>query len=136
VRPVSVPLHGSPGSPASILPIGKEEIVVVADQIWVGGFGDAGPPKLMRLNRQTLELVATSPVDAQVGPGAIVWAGVSVLWVRNGGDEGLSCVDPINGGILQQWGSVQGPVASLPGTAVAVDGSFLVKPVLAGGCQG
>jgi hypothetical protein len=136
IRPVAIPLHGSPGSPGAVLPIGKEEIVVVADQVWVGGYGDAGPDKLIRLNSQTLQPMAGSPLNAEVGPGAIVWAGASVLWVRDGGDEGLSCVDPTSGEVLQQWRSVGGPVASLPGSAVAVDGPFLVKPVLADGCQG
>jgi hypothetical protein len=116
--------------------LGKEELVVVAGQIWIGGYASDGGPRLVHLDPDTLRPRGGSPVEAQLGPGAIVYPGSSVLWVRNGGDEGLSCVDPATGAVLEQWASVQGPVASVPGAAVAIDGWFLLRPQLSGRCAG
>ncbi len=54
------------------------------------------------------------------GPGAVVWPGYSVVWVRDGGDEGLSCVDATTGQVLQRWDAVQGPVATIGGGGLAL----------------
>ena len=100
--------------------VGKESIAVVGDQVWIGGYGDTDKPRIEHLDATTLRVTGTSPVGAGVGPGAILWPGSQVLWVRNGGDEGLSCVDPKSGAILEQWLAVQGPVTSVPGHAYGV----------------
>ena len=101
------------------LALGTESIAVVDDRIWVGGYGSGATPWLRRLDPRTLRPIGTSPVTG-LGPGAILWPGRSVLWVRAGGDETLSCLDPAHGQVLQRWPAVHGPVASVPGVAVAV----------------
>lgn len=115
--------------------VGKESIAVVGDQVWVGGYGDVDKPRLEHLDAATLKVVGTSPAGDDVGPGAILWPGVDVLWVRNGGDEGLSCVDPKTGAILEQWLAVQGPVVSSAGHAFGIQAGL--QPLrLSGGCTG
>jgi hypothetical protein len=136
IRPVAVGPSLSTGARGATIPVGKEEIVAIGDRIWVGGFGPAGSRRLVRLAPDTLRPVAGSPVDEWVGPGAVLWAGASVLWVGDGVDEGLACVDPDTGAMLRQWRWMPGPVASVPGSAVAVDGPSLVKLVLGGACGG
>lgn len=134
------PVAFYPGTSKSVrgeyIKLGKEEVVVVAGQIWIGGYSGSGGPRLVHLDPDTLRPRGGSSLQAQLGPGAIVYPGASVLWVRNGGDEGLSCVDPATGAVLEQWESVQGPVASVPGAAVAIDGAFLLRPELSGRCAG
>ncbi len=135
-RPVALYPGTSKSVRGEYIALGKEEVVVVAGQIWIGGYSGSGGPRLVHLDPDTLRPRGGSPVEAQLGPGAIVYPGTSVLWVRNGADEGLSCVDPATGAVLEQWESVQGPVASVPGAAVAIDGAFLLRPQLLGRCAG
>jgi len=120
------------------LPIGKESIAVVGDQIWVGGYGSGSTPRLFHLDGSSLQPLPTevSGADGSLGPGAIVWPGQSVLWVQSGGSEGLACVDPQTGALLEQWGVVQGPVASVAGNAYAVSDGSLDQLSLSGGCAG
>jgi hypothetical protein len=101
------------------LGLGKTSVAVVAGRVWVGGYGSGPGRRLAQLDPVTLRPTGTSPVNEQVGPGAVLWSGASVVWVRNGGDEGLSCIDPTNGAVLQQWREVQGPVTSAAGVALA-----------------
>jgi hypothetical protein len=101
------------------LGLGKTSVAVVAGRVWAGGYGSGPGRRLVQLDPVTLQPAGTSPVNEQVGPGAILWSGASVVWVRDGGDEGLSCIDPGSGAVLQQWREVQGPVASVPGVALA-----------------
>ena len=93
---VDVPTYAvSKGAPVSFV---KESIAVVGDQIWVGGYGDMDKPRLVKLDAGTLQPVAaTLALNSQVGPGAVVWAGESVLWVRHGGDTRADCVDAQDG---------------------------------------
>jgi hypothetical protein len=93
----------------------RRNVAVVAGQVWVGGYG----PRLVHLDPDTLQPAGTSPVAQEVGPGAAVWPGSAVVWVRNGGDEGLTCMNPADGAALQRWREVQGPVASTTGAALA-----------------
>ena len=83
------------------LPIGKESIAIVGDQIWVAGYGSGSTPRLFHLDGASLQPLKTTGFGAAsgaaLGPGAIVWPGASVLWVRSGGSEALSCVDPQTG---------------------------------------
>jgi hypothetical protein len=122
------------------LPIGKESIAIVSDQIWVGGYGSGSTPRLFHLDGASLQVLQTngfgagSPID--FGPGALVWPGASVLWVRSGGSEALSCVDPQSGALLEQWDAVQGPVASVRGYAYAASDGSLEQLSLAGDCTG
>jgi hypothetical protein len=124
----------------STLPIGKESIAIVGDQIWVGGYGSGSTPRLFHLDGASLERLQTnglgagSPLD--FGPGAIVWPGASVLWVRSGGSEALSCIDPQSGALLEHWDAVQGPVTSVPGHAYAASDGSLEQLGLAGDCTG
>jgi hypothetical protein len=119
------------------LPIGKESIAIVGDQIWVGGYGSDSTPRLFHLDGASLQPVTTTGLDAlALGPGAIVWPGASVVWVRSGGSEGLSCLDPQTGALLEHWDAVQGPVASLRGHAYAASDGSLDELSLAGDCTG
>jgi hypothetical protein len=122
------------------LPIGKESIAVVGDQIWVGGYGSGSTPRLFHLDGSSLQPLPTptevSGADGSLGPGAIVWPGQSVVWVRSGGSEGLACIDPQTGALLEEWNAVQGPVASVAGKAYAVSDGSLDQLSLSGGCAG
>lgn len=115
--------------------MGKESIAVVGDEVWFGGYGDVDKPRIEHLDASTLQLVGSSEVASQIGPGTVLWPGQSVVWVRNGGDEGLSCIDPKTGAILEHWTGVQGPVTSLAGHAYGVQGD-LVRLDLNGECAG
>jgi hypothetical protein len=125
---------------SSPLPIGKESIAIVGDQIWVGGYGSGSTPRLFHLDGSSLQPIATQGLGAgdplELGPGAIVWPGASVVWVRSGGSEGLTCVDPQSGAVLEQWDAVQGPVASVRGHAYAVNDGSLEQLSLTGACTG
>lgn len=115
--------------------VGKESIVVVGHQVWVGGYGDVDKPRLEHLDAATLKVVGSSPAGDNVGPGAILWPGENVLWVRAGGDETLSCVDPKNGAVLEQWLAIQGPVVSSTGHAFGIQAGL--QPLsLTGACAG
>jgi hypothetical protein len=120
------------------LPIGKESIAIVGDQIWVAGYGSGSTPRLFHLDGSSLQPLATemSGADDSFGPGAIVWPGASVVWVRSGGSEGLACVDPQSGALLEQWPAVQGPVASVRGYAFAASDGSLDQLSLSGDCTG
>jgi hypothetical protein len=65
-----------------------------------------------------------------------VWPGASVVWVRSGGSEGLTCIDPQTGSVLEQWPAVQGPVASVRGHAYAASDGSLDQLSLEGACTG
>jgi hypothetical protein len=122
------------------LPVGKESIAIVDGQVWVGGYGSGPTPRLIHLNADSLRPIAAdaiAPSSAlELGPGAIVWPGASVLWVRDGGDEGLSCIDPHTGDVLERWDTVQGPVASVAGRAYAASDGSLEQLTLAADCAG
>jgi hypothetical protein len=115
--------------------LGKTSIAVMDGQVWVGGYGSGDQPRIAHLDATSLQVVGSSEVSTQLGPGAILWPGQSVLWVRNGGDEGLSCVDPKTGKILEYWDGVQGPVTSITGHAYGVQGD-LVRLNLSSACTG
>jgi hypothetical protein len=116
--------------------VGKDSVAVVDGQIWVGGYGSGTGDRLRRYDPVTLKPVGTSEVNQQLGPGAVVWPGTGVIWVRDGGDEGLSCLDPVDGRILQQWREVQGPVASVTGNAMAAHNGQAVRLPLNQTCRG
>ena len=119
------------------LPVGKESIAVVDGQVWVAGYGSGS--LLIHLDANTLRPIGAGVSGLnklELGPGAIVWPGESVVWVRAGGSEALSCVDPKTGAVLEQWDEVQGPVASVHGHAYAASDGSLEQLGLAGGCKG
>jgi DNA-binding beta-propeller fold protein YncE len=118
------------------LPLIKESVAVVAGRVWVGGYALTEAPRIYRLDPDTLQVAGTSEVNEQVGPGAILSGGVESLWVRDGADEGMSCLDPATGAIRQQWRTGAETVASLPRVAVGVNGRNLVQLVLTGDCPG
>jgi hypothetical protein len=139
VHEINAHTHGVIGV-GSPLPIGKESIAIVGDQIWVAGYGSGSTPRLFHLDGASLQTVQTAGFGAgspgELGPGAIVWPGASVLWVRSGGSEALACVDPQTGALLEQWDTVQGPVASVRGHAYAASDGSLEQLSLAGDCTG
>lgn len=114
---------------------GKESIAVVGDQVWVAGYGDADKQRVLHLDGKTLKVVGSSPAGKDVGPGGTVWAGSNVVWLRTGASEGLSCLDPKTGAVLEQWDTVQGPITSVGGSAFGVENGL--QPLnLAGACTG
>ena len=114
----------------------KETIAVVAGQIWVGGYASGEQRRIYHLDPTTLQVAGTSPINDQVGPGAIVSAGVSSLWVRNGADQTVSCLDPTSGSVRRQWQRGGDRVVSLPGAAVTVSAPNLYQLALGDGCAG
>jgi len=79
----------------------------------------------------------TNPdLNSVLGPGAIIWPGQHVLWVRHGGDERLDCVDPASGKVLQTWPEIQGPVSSVAGAAYAVHNGLVRRLTLESSCSG
>jgi hypothetical protein len=74
------PVSGRPTEHPGV-DLGKTSIAVTSDSLWLGGFA-TGSPRVVRLDPQTLRLQGASPVSDQVGPGAIVWPGSAVVWVR------------------------------------------------------
>jgi DNA-binding beta-propeller fold protein YncE len=126
-------LHVTEGGPIGLF---KSSVAVVGGRIWVGGYTDGDRPRVVRIDPTTLRVTGTSPVSQEVGPGAVLWPGSSVVWVRNGGDVGLSCIDPTDGRVLQQWLAVQGPAASIHGAAIAANDGQAIRLVLDGGCAG
>jgi len=118
------------------LPLTKESIAVVAGHVWVAGFGSGTDRHIYQLDPDRLTVIGTSEVDKQVGPGAVVSGGYHSLWVRDGTDEGLSCVNPATGAIRQQWLVQLFTVASAPGpVAIGVNQPNLVQLAL-DGCPG
>jgi ligand-binding sensor domain-containing protein len=124
-------------TPGGGLPFGKESIAVVGDKIWAGGYGDDPTARLVQIDTRTLQRIGPSaPVNADLGPGAILWAGQHVLWVRSGGSEQLDCLDPVTGKVLQTWPEVQGPVSSVAGAAYAAHNGVVQKLTLNQACEG
>lgn len=115
--------------------VGKESIAVVGDQVWVGGYGDVDKPRIVHLDAKTLQLIGSSPVNDDIGPGTILWPGQNVLWVRSGGSQTLACIDPKTGSILEYWDNVQGPITSVGGSAFGVQYG-LQQLILGGSCTG
>jgi hypothetical protein len=139
IHEIDAKTHAAIGVSAP-LPIGKESIAIVGDQIWVAGYGSGSTPRLFHLDGASLQVIQTNGFGASdplpFGPGAIVWPGASVVWVRSGGSEGLACVDPQSGALLEQWDAVQGPVASVRGEAFAASDGSLDQLSLSGDCTG
>jgi hypothetical protein len=121
---------------AGAMGVGKESIAIVDGQTWVGGYGDATAPRLMKFDSRTLRPTTAPDLNSVVGPGAIIWPGQHVLWVRHGGDERLDCVEPVTGKVLQTWPEIQGPVSSVVGAAYAVHNGLLLRLTLEAGCSG
>jgi hypothetical protein len=113
--------------------LSKGRIAVVADQIWVGGYGPYGA-RLARLQPDTLAPVQISPVAAKI-VGAVVTEGVNIVWVSTGG-LGLWCIDPVSGLSLAVWPSGSSPVASRTGAAYVVDSETVRRLVLPKECAG
>jgi hypothetical protein len=109
--------------PATVAGTVKGTLTVVAGQLWVAGFGRRGAV-LERLNPAGLRPRGASPLAPYLGPGAVlVGTGQRVLWVTSAGGGGdLWCVDAHDGAVLRHWSDVSGAVASVVGTAVAVNG--------------
>ena len=114
----------------------KESIAVVSGQVWVGGYTSGQDRRIYHLDPVTLQVTGTSPINDQVGPGAILAAGVSSLWVRGGADDTVSCLDPASGAVLRQWRRAGGPIVSLPGIALTVSPPNLYQLALGDGCAG
>ncbi len=115
--------------------LGKESIAVVGDDVWVGGYASGDTKRLIHLDARTLDVIGSSPMNDMLGPGAMVWPGQHVLWVSAGGDASISCVNPRDGSVLAEWSAARGPVASVGGSAYALNPN-VVPLVLTNACTG
>ena len=119
----------------AVLKVFQFSIAVVGDDVWVAGFGNEGPV-IAHLNAQLRPAGAPPPPLLADGPGAVVWPGRSVVWLRDGGATTLTCVDARTGRELARWDGIIGPVTSLPGVAFAGTGGGVVRLSLGDGCHG
>ena len=71
-------------------------------------------------------MVGTSPLGLEVGPGAVVWPGRGVVWVRSGGSEDLACMSSTNGAVQARWHDITGPVVSGNSVALSVSLGYVV----------
>lgn len=121
------------GAPLSLV---KESIAVVSGQVWVGGYASGEQRRIYHLDAATLQVSGTSPVNDTVGPGAILSAGAAALWVRDGADQTLSCLDPVSGAVRRQWQRGGDTIASVPGAALTVSSPNLYQLTLGDECAG
>jgi DNA-binding beta-propeller fold protein YncE len=121
------------GAPLNLV---KESIAVVSGQVWVGGFASGEQRRIYHLDPTTLQVAGTSPVNGTVGPGAILSAGASALWVRDGADKTLSCLDPVSGAVRRQWQRGGDTIASVAGAALTVSPPNLYQLTLGDECAG
>jgi hypothetical protein len=118
------------------LSVANPTLAVVAGRIWVAGFRGARGV-VERLDPRTLRPVESSPLAAELGPGAvIVDAGWSSILVRGGTDPGpLWCLDAQDGRVHQRWSGPSGPVSG-SGRNLFVATSHAVQPLAVSGCPG
>lgn len=119
----------------------KGDIAVVGGHIWVGGFGERGA-LLYQLDPRSLRRLGASPLEAALGPGAVIVAsGAHDFLVRSGGGgDQLWCVDGRSGAVRQTWAHVGDPVVlggDGPGPRVyTLDSGFTPRPLAGAGCRG
>jgi hypothetical protein len=106
--------------------VGKVSIAVTVGGLWVAGYGGPDERKLIQLDPQTLAVVGGSPLEFEVGPGAIVWPGRDAVWVRGGGNEDLACMSATTGAVRARWHDIAGPVISGDGIALSVSVGYVV----------
>jgi hypothetical protein len=108
---------------AAPVPFMKGDVVVVDGRIWAVGFAENGAV-IARLDSETLRAAARSPLETQLGPGAVVAAvGVHHFLLRDGGGgSGLWCLDA-SGAVRRSWPAVTGtPVLTSSGVYVLAAG--------------
>jgi len=106
--------------------LGKVSIAANAHGLWVAGYGGPEERKLVQLDPESLAVVGTSPIGLEVGPGAVVWPGHNVVWVRSGGSEDLACISATNGAVQARWHDIAGPVVSGNSVALSVSLGYVV----------
>ena len=106
--------------------LGKVSIAATVHGLWVAGYGAPEEPKLIQLDPESLAVVGTSPLGLEVGPGAVVWPGRGVVWVRSGGSEDLACMSSTNGAVQARWHDITGPVVSGNSVALSVSLGYVV----------
>lgn len=115
-----------------LIALTRVSLAVAVSDVWVAGFGDGS--RVLHLDADTLQPHPGGPVAATVGPGAIAWAGQSVIWVGAGSGERLSCIDAGNGEIRARWPAMDGPVVSQPTTAYAINNATVVPLPITRAC--
>jgi hypothetical protein len=106
--------------------LAKVSLAVDVRSIWLGGFGGPKDRKLVRLDPVTLGVTGGSPVESEVGPGAIIWPGEDLVWVRSGASENLACLAANSGAVQARWSGIEGPVVSQGGLAFALGRGYLL----------
>ncbi len=108
------------------LPLSTVSLAVTADGIWAAGYG--GPYSLLHLDEPTLYPLPGAPVQDDVGSGASVWAGETVVWVGGSNSlPGLTCIGSGAGDVRGRWPAVTGRVVSAPTFAFAIDHATIVR---------
>jgi hypothetical protein len=115
--------------------LGQLSLAVVGNDLWVGGFSDSGR-RLLHLDARSFRPEPVRGADVDVGEGAIVWPGTSAVWVRDGGSEDVTCVDPTTGAPLARWLGLMGRVTSQGDLAYAIVGQGVVRLSLGKRCTG
>ncbi len=79
--------------------LGKASVAPTGDgELWEAGYTDSGPT-VVQPDPDSLQLSGSPRQTWNTGPGALVWPGERVVWVRNGGDVGLTCIDAVIGAL-------------------------------------
>ena len=120
------------------LPIGKESIAIVGDQIWVGGYGSGSTPRLFHLDGSSLQPLATETSGADARSALVRSCGLAHRWCGCGPAAARAWPASTRkvGALLEQWPAVQGPVASVRGDAFAASDGSLDQLSLSGDCTG
>jgi hypothetical protein len=114
------------GSTALVRPT----FAVVADHIWLGGYGGGGADDrtLLHLNPATLAagVAGSGPVGDTVGPRAAVFPGLTVVWALNENAHSVTCLNAATGRVQGGWSDITGGVVSRPGFAFGLNGPQIV----------
>jgi len=116
--------------------IGKGALVTAGGRIWAVGFGPHAV--LARLDPKTLHAVRHSPLERQLGAGAVlVDSAREHLLVRAGaGNADLWCLDAGSGAVVRHWGAAAGTaVLTSQGVVVLAPGRPLIR-LPSGACRG
>lgn len=115
------------------LPLAKVSLAVTRDGIWAAGYG--GAPALVPLEPATLHPLPSPPVQDEVGSGATIWAGETVIWVGGSNSlPGLTCIGAGAGDVRGRWPGVTGRVVSAPTFAFAIDHATIVRLAISRTC--
>jgi hypothetical protein len=116
--------------------LGTVSLAVTRSDIWMAGYGGPYGQRLTHLRPDRLISIGSTSIADQVGPGAAIWPGTYVVWVRSGRNEDLICMGAADGSVKARWRDIQGPVVTSNGNAVTISAGVVVALELDGtGCN-